>query len=95
MQEEKTLLEKEVKKIGMSYPELFRPEFVEAALERYKYNSADDMFASVGFGTITANKIVSRVLEEYRKVHKEENHRRKNRRTYKGKDKQQTINQVV
>ena len=31
------------------------------------------MFASVGFGTITANKIVSRVLEEYRKVHKEEN----------------------
>ena len=69
----KDSLEKEVKKIGMSYPELFRPEFVEAALERYKYNSADDMFASVGFGTITANKIVSRVLEEYRKVHKEEN----------------------
>ena len=69
----KDALEKEVKKIGMSYPELFRPEFVEAALERYKYNSADDMFASVGFGTITANKIVSRVLEEYRKVHKEEN----------------------
>ena len=69
----KDFLEKEVKKIGMSYPELFRPEFVEAALERYKYNSADDMFASVGFGTITANKIVSRVLEEYRKVHKEEN----------------------
>ena len=33
----KDFLEKEVKKIGMSYPELFRPEFVEAALERYKY----------------------------------------------------------
>lgn len=69
----KDLLEKEVKKIGMSYPELFRPEFVDVAIDRYKFNGIDDMFASVGFGTITANKIVSRVLEEYRKVHKEEN----------------------
>ena len=33
----------------------------------------DDMFASVGFGAITPNKIVSRVLEEYRKIHKEAN----------------------
>ena len=57
----------------MSYPELFRPEFVDVAIDRYKFNGIDDMFASVGFGTITANKIVSRVLEEYRKVHKEEN----------------------
>ena len=69
----KELLEKEVKKIGMAYPELFRPEFIEIALKRYSFNSLDDMYASVGFGTITPNKIVSRVLEEYRKVHKEEN----------------------
>ncbi len=69
----KESLEKEVKKIGMSYSELFKSEFVDAAINRYKFNGLDDMYASVGFGTITANKIVSRVLEEYRKVHKEEN----------------------
>ena len=69
----KEILEKEVKKIGMSYPELFKPEFANVALNRYKFNSMDDMFASVGFGAITPNKIVSRVLEEYRKIHKEAN----------------------
>ena len=57
----------------MSYQELFKPEFVEVAVNRYKFNSLDDMYASVGFGTITAGKIVSRILEEYRKVNKEEN----------------------
>lgn len=57
----------------MSYQELFKPEFVDVAVNRYKFNSLDDMYASVGFGTITAGKIVSRVLEEYRKVNKEEN----------------------
>ena len=57
----------------MSYQELFKPEFVEVTVNRYKFNSLDDMYASVGFGTITAGKIVSRVLEEYRKVNKEEN----------------------
>ena len=69
----KDALEREVKRIGMSYQELFKPEFVDVAVNRYKFNSLDDMYASEGFGTITAGKIVSRVLEEYRKVNKEEN----------------------
>ena len=69
----KDALEREVKRIGMSYQELFKPEFVEVTVNRYKFNSLDDMYASIGFGTITAGKIVSRVLEEYRKVNKEEN----------------------
>lgn len=69
----KDALEREVKRIGMSYQELFKPEFVDVAVNRYKFNSLDDMYASVGFGTITAGKIVSRVLEEYRKINKEEN----------------------
>ena len=30
------------------------------------------MYASVGFGSISAGKIISRMLEEYRKVHKED-----------------------
>ena len=69
----KESLEREVKRIGMSYQDLFKPEFVEVAVNRYKFNSLDDMYASVGFGTITAGKIVSRILEEYRKVNKEAN----------------------
>lgn len=69
----KDLIEKEIKKIGMKHDDLFKPEFVQAALNRYKFNSVEDMFASVGFGSISQGKIIARILEEYRKVHHEEN----------------------
>lgn len=69
----KELLEKEIKKIGINYSDLLKQEFLNAAIDRYKFNGLDDMYASIGFGTITPNKIISKMLEEYRKTHKEEN----------------------
>lgn len=68
----KDIIEKDIKKLGMKHSELFKPEWVQIALDRYKYNSVDDMYASVGFGAISATKIIARLLEEYRKEHKEE-----------------------
>ena len=68
----KDIIEKEIKKIGMTYSELFKPEWVQVALDRYKYSSLEDMYASVGFGAISPAKIISRILEEYKKEHKEE-----------------------
>ena len=68
----KDTIEREIKKIGMKHEDLFKPEFVQAALNRYKYNSLEDMYASVGFGSIAVGKIIARMLEEYRKVHKED-----------------------
>ncbi len=56
----------------MKHEDLFKPEFINVALNRYKYNSLDDMYSSVGFGSNTAGKIIARMLEEYRKVHKED-----------------------
>ncbi len=69
----KELIEKEIKKIGMTHSEFFKNDYLQAALDRYKYNSADDMYASVGFGAISPGKIVARMLEEYRKDHENEN----------------------
>ena len=69
----KEAVEKEIKRIGMDYSELFKTEFVQGALDRYKFNSIEDMYASIGFGAISAGKVIARILEEYRKVHKEEN----------------------
>ena len=68
----KEAVEREIKRIGMTHSELFKPEFVKAALDRYKYANVDDMYASIGFGAISQVKIIARMLEEYRKVHKEE-----------------------
>ncbi len=69
----KELIEKEIKRIGISQNDLSKQEYVDAALTRYKYNSVEDMYASVGFGAISPVKIIARMLEEYRKDHKEEN----------------------
>lgn len=69
----KDLIEKEIKKIGMSHVELAKSNYQQAALDRYKYNSLDDMYASVGFGAISPGKIIARMLEEYRKDHENEN----------------------
>ena len=69
----KDSIERELKKIGVKHEDLFKPEFINAALNRYKYNSIDDMYASVGFGSISPGKVIARMLEEYRKVNKEDN----------------------
>lgn len=66
-------IEREIKRIGMDHSDLFKAEFVQGALDRYKYNTVEDMYASIGFGAISSGKVIARILEEYRKVHKEEN----------------------
>ena len=68
----KEQLEKEIKRIGMTHEELFKPEWVQIALDRYKYPNTDDMYSSIGFGAISASKIISRLLAEYRKEHQED-----------------------
>ena len=69
----KDLVEKEIKRIGMTEEELFIQKYYSQALQRYAFKTLDDMYAAVGFGSITANKIIARTLEEYRKYHNEEN----------------------
>lgn len=69
----KELIEKEIKRLGISYSEVFKTEFINAALNRYKFNTIDDMYSSVGFGAISAGKVIARMLEEYRKDHDADN----------------------
>ncbi len=68
----KEQIEKELKRIGMSFADLFKTEWVNKALEKYKYNTLEDCYAAIGFGAISAAKIITRLLEEYKKENKEE-----------------------
>ncbi len=69
----KELIEKELKRIGFLHSDLFKTEFIEPMLEKYKYKNIDDMYSAVGFGANSAVKVISRMLQEYRKEHQEEN----------------------
>lgn len=68
----KDLIEKEIKRIGMSHSDLFKQEYIDSMLDRYKYKSLEDMYAAVGFGANSAVKIIAKMLQEYRKEHQEE-----------------------
>ena len=68
----KDSIEKELKRIGISHDDLFKIEYINPMLDRYKYKNLEEMYAAVGFGAITATKIIARMLIEYRKEHKEE-----------------------
>ena len=68
----KEAIERELKRIGIPYTELFKVEYINPMLDRYKYKNLEEMYAAVGFGAMTATKIIARMLIEYRKEHKEE-----------------------
>lgn len=69
----KDLIEKELKRIGVSHSDLFKPEYLEPMLNKYKYKDLDEMYAAIGFGANSSVKIIARMLQEYRKEHQEEN----------------------
>ena len=52
---------------------MFKPEYIKPMLDRYKYENLEQMYAAVGFGANTANKVIARMLIEYRKNHQENN----------------------
>ena len=69
----KELIEKELKRIGFTHNDLFKNQYIEPMLEKYKYKNLDEMYASVGFNSNSAVKVIARMLQEYRKEHEEEN----------------------
>ena len=68
----KDLIEKELKRIGFSHADLFKNEYIEPMIDKYKYNNLEEMYAAVGFGANSSVKVIARMLQEYRKEHQEE-----------------------
>lgn len=60
-------LDKELKRQGISFNQLFKTEWVEIILKKYTFNTLDDLYAGIGYGALTSNKVISRLKEEYKK----------------------------
>jgi len=72
IQHGKELIEKELRRINLTTAQLFRPEWIEMLCKKYTFSSVDDIYAAVGYGGLTVNKIVGRLKEEYKKAQKSE-----------------------
>ena len=73
IQHGKDLIDRELKRINLTHSQLFRNEWVEMLCKKYTFASLDDIYAAVGYGGLTVNKVISRLREEYRKTLKAEN----------------------
>ncbi len=67
----KAIVEREIKRIGMSHDDLFAQKYYAPMLDRYNFKNLDEMYSAVGFGSIGVSKIITRTLEEYKKFNKE------------------------
>lgn len=68
----KDMIEKELRRVNLTHAQLFRPEWVEAICKKYTFNSEEDLYAAVGYGALTVNKVVGRLREEYKQAVKTE-----------------------
>ncbi len=59
------IIEREIKKTGFTTTQLLKHEFLEPIYRRYTLNSVNDLYASVGFGGLSAGRIVPRLRDEY------------------------------
>lgn len=66
------LIEKELKRQGYRFEQIFRDEWVVPMLKRYSFKEIEDLYAAVGYGGITAQKVVMRLRDDYIKHGKPE-----------------------
>ena len=60
--------ESELKRTGVSLKELLGDENVPNVLKKLSFNSVDDMYAAIGYGGVTALKVIGRLREDIQRI---------------------------
>ena len=61
------MLEKEAKRQGYTMSQLIRSDNSDAIKNRYSLNTLDDLYAAIGYGGISINHVMTRLVEDYKK----------------------------
>ena len=61
------MLEREARRQGYSLSQLLSKDWPETVWRKYGFNSVEDMYAALGYGGITTNQILFRLIDEYKK----------------------------
>ena len=65
----KDMLERESRRRGYQLAELLSVSALPSIMQRMTMSSEDDMYANVGFGGLTTNQVLTKLIEAYRKEH--------------------------
>lgn len=69
----KNAVSEELKRLSLTPSNLLKSQYLDPMLKRYGFSNIDEMYAAIGFGGITAAKIVTRLRDSYNTDHKQEN----------------------
>ena len=64
----KEMLDKEAKRQGYVLSQLVNKDWIDNILRKYGYHSVDDLYSSVGYGGLTTNQVLGRLIDEYKKA---------------------------
>lgn len=68
----KLSFDSEMKRMGLNMADISKEEFINPLLKRMAYSTIDDMYAAIGYGGLSAHKVVTRIREELRQYEKAE-----------------------
>ncbi|WP_069649399.1 RelA/SpoT family protein [Caloranaerobacter ferrireducens] len=68
----KEQIEKEVKRQGFKLTEILKEDWLEEVASKLSLSSVDDLYAAVGYGSITLSQVVHKLKELYKEYYKED-----------------------
>lgn len=63
----KQILELAIKNKGLSASDILSEQNINDVLYKFAFNNADELFAAVGYGSITSTQVVNKLIQEYEK----------------------------
>ena len=63
----KQILELAIKNKGLSSSDILSEQNINDVLYKFAFNNADELFAAVGYGSITSTQVVNKLIQEYEK----------------------------
>ncbi|KPU28018.1 (p)ppGpp synthetase [Caloranaerobacter sp. TR13] len=68
----KELIEKEVKRQGFKLTEILKEDWLQEVASKLSLNNIDDLYAAVGYGSITLSQVIHKLKELYKEYYKED-----------------------
>ncbi|MDO4618178.1 MAG: bifunctional (p)ppGpp synthetase/guanosine-3',5'-bis(diphosphate) 3'-pyrophosphohydrolase [Clostridia bacterium] len=59
------LIDKEIRRLNMTHNQLMKPEWLQPMLKKYNFQTIEDLYAGVGYGGLSAQKVVLRLRDIY------------------------------
>ena len=60
------MIEQEIKRIGLKSNELIRDDWMDDVRERLKFDNLDDLYAQIGYGSMSVRQVTAKLTEHYK-----------------------------